>query len=186
MRVRHRIPSIFNLSMVDVLCCALGCVILLWLINLREAKHHEESAEEQNRQISARLDDIRAERDNVIGMMMQMESRIESVQQEKEDLQKNLSAKQGESDDLSLRLKASARRVADLEGDLRERTKEGDGARPGTRRGPHGGAAALERSANHGEPCAHSPGEPQGGEGAVCHGEGAGRRPGEGNRPPQG
>lgn len=38
MQVRHRIPTIFNLSMVDVLCCALGCVILLWLLNLREAK----------------------------------------------------------------------------------------------------------------------------------------------------
>ncbi len=38
MRVRHRIPSIFSLAMVDVFCCALGCVILLWLINLREAK----------------------------------------------------------------------------------------------------------------------------------------------------
>src|SRR4029453_14808668 len=38
MKTRHRIPSIFNLSMVDVLCCALGCVILLWLLNLREAK----------------------------------------------------------------------------------------------------------------------------------------------------
>jgi len=37
MRHRHRIPSIFNLSMVDVLCCALGCVILLWLLNLRNA-----------------------------------------------------------------------------------------------------------------------------------------------------
>jgi predicted nucleic acid-binding Zn-ribbon protein len=35
---RHRIPSIFNLSMVDVLCCALGCVILLWLLNLRQAR----------------------------------------------------------------------------------------------------------------------------------------------------
>ena len=35
MNVRHRIPSIFNLSMVDVLCCALGCVILLWLFYLR-------------------------------------------------------------------------------------------------------------------------------------------------------
>ncbi len=44
MRVRHRIPSIFTLSMVDVMCCALGCVILLWLINLREAKHHEDTA----------------------------------------------------------------------------------------------------------------------------------------------
>ena len=42
MRVRHRIPSIFNLSMVDVLCCSLGCVILLWLINLRDAKQHQD------------------------------------------------------------------------------------------------------------------------------------------------
>src|SRR5215472_8694308 len=128
MRVRHRIPSIFNLSMVDVLCCALGCVILLWLINLREAKNHEDSAAEQNLLITARLDNIRAERDNIIGMMMQMESKIESVQQEKDDLQKSLSAKQTESDDLSRRLKASAGRVADLEGHLRERTKSHEAA----------------------------------------------------------
>ena len=38
MRVHHRIPTIFNLSMVDVLCCALGSVILLWLLNLRDAR----------------------------------------------------------------------------------------------------------------------------------------------------
>jgi predicted nucleic acid-binding Zn-ribbon protein len=37
MRTRHRIPSIFNLSMVDVLCCALGCIILLWLVKARDA-----------------------------------------------------------------------------------------------------------------------------------------------------
>jgi hypothetical protein len=43
MRTRHRIPSIFNLSMVDVLCCALGCVILLWLINFREARRRSEA-----------------------------------------------------------------------------------------------------------------------------------------------
>jgi hypothetical protein len=42
MKTRHRIPSIFNLSMVDVLCCALGCVILLWLLNLREARDRAE------------------------------------------------------------------------------------------------------------------------------------------------
>ncbi len=33
MRVRHKIPSVFNLAMVDVMCCALGCVILIWLLN---------------------------------------------------------------------------------------------------------------------------------------------------------
>jgi hypothetical protein len=47
MRVRHRVPSIFNLSMVDVLCCALGCVILLWLLNLRNARDHEMKAAEK-------------------------------------------------------------------------------------------------------------------------------------------
>ena len=31
MRVRHRTPSIFSISMVDVLCCALGCMILMWI-----------------------------------------------------------------------------------------------------------------------------------------------------------
>lgn len=37
MRVRHRVPMVFSLSMLDVFCCALGCVTLLWLINQREA-----------------------------------------------------------------------------------------------------------------------------------------------------
>jgi hypothetical protein len=116
MRVRHRIPSIFNLSMVDVLCCALGCVILLWLINLREAKHHEESAEEQNRQITERLDRIRADRDSAFGMLMSLEAQITAVEGEKADLQKRLSAKQSEAE-------KTAKRIAALEGDLRERTK---------------------------------------------------------------
>jgi hypothetical protein len=45
MHTRLRIPSIFNLAMVDVLCCALGCVILLWLLNLREVKQRTIAAE---------------------------------------------------------------------------------------------------------------------------------------------
>jgi myosin heavy subunit len=44
MRIRHRTPTIFNLSMVDVLCCALGCIIMLWLLNLQEAKEKSISA----------------------------------------------------------------------------------------------------------------------------------------------
>src|SRR5580704_2911604 len=44
MQVRHRIPTIFNLSMVDVLCCALGCVILLWLVYFKEARERSVAA----------------------------------------------------------------------------------------------------------------------------------------------
>jgi hypothetical protein len=53
MRVRHRIPTIFNLSMVDVLCCALGCVILLWLLNLREAKEETVTAGKTREKLQA-------------------------------------------------------------------------------------------------------------------------------------
>jgi hypothetical protein len=60
MAMKHRIPTIFNLSMVDVLCCALGCVILLWLVNLREAKQRSEAASETSSLLAAtrsQLDD---------------------------------------------------------------------------------------------------------------------------------
>src|SRR6516164_6190715 len=38
MRIRHRVPTLFTLSMLDVFCCALGCVIFLWLWNEHLAK----------------------------------------------------------------------------------------------------------------------------------------------------
>src|SRR5262245_50740598 len=63
MATRHRIPSIFNLSMVDVLCCALGCVILLWLINLRSAKEHEDTAATKLTQATQMAQNLTADRD---------------------------------------------------------------------------------------------------------------------------
>src|SRR5262249_61325774 len=53
MQVRHRIPMIFNISMVDVLCCALGCVILLWLLNLRAAKEETVTIGKTREQLKA-------------------------------------------------------------------------------------------------------------------------------------
>jgi hypothetical protein len=62
MQTRHRIPTIFNLSMVDVLCCALGCVILLWLINFREAKRRAAAAGETTKLLSATRTDLASAR----------------------------------------------------------------------------------------------------------------------------
>jgi len=123
MHVRHRIPSIFNLSMVDVLCCALGCVILLWLINLREAKYHEESAEEEHHRITNELANIRADRDKTLALKRQLESQVEALQEEKSDLQRELNAKQAEAADLARQLKISHQRIVSLESDLRKRSK---------------------------------------------------------------
>jgi hypothetical protein len=52
MQTRHRIPTIFNLSMVDVLCCALGCVILLWLVWFKEARRQALDAGQTTKQLS--------------------------------------------------------------------------------------------------------------------------------------
>jgi hypothetical protein len=35
---RHKVPTIFNIYMLDVICCALGCVILLWQVAHQEAE----------------------------------------------------------------------------------------------------------------------------------------------------
>jgi len=65
MKMRHRIPAIFNLSIVDVLCCALGCVILLWLVNLREAKRRAKAAGD----VGAQLTDTRGALDIATGQL---------------------------------------------------------------------------------------------------------------------
>jgi VWA domain-containing protein len=43
---RHKIPTIFNIYMLDVICCALGCVILLWQVSHQEAVEQTVAAKE--------------------------------------------------------------------------------------------------------------------------------------------
>src|ERR1700730_14032233 len=58
MKLRHRMPTIFSIYMVDVLCCALGCVILLWLINFREAKNRAIPASETGKRLTDSKSDL--------------------------------------------------------------------------------------------------------------------------------
>jgi predicted nucleic acid-binding Zn-ribbon protein len=44
MRVRHKTPTLVSMWMLDVFCCALGCVTLLWLLNTRQAGDQTEAA----------------------------------------------------------------------------------------------------------------------------------------------
>src|SRR5881398_1294436 len=48
MHVRHRVPTIFNIYMLDVICCALGCVILLWQVSHQEAEKQTDAAKQQS------------------------------------------------------------------------------------------------------------------------------------------
>src|SRR5437762_5330265 len=44
MRIRHKTPTLVSMWMLDVFCCALGCVTLLWLLNTRQAGDQTEAA----------------------------------------------------------------------------------------------------------------------------------------------
>ncbi len=144
MRVRHKIPSIFNLSMVDVLCCALGCVILLWLINLRDAKQHEDDSgsllrqkeiaiaelEQQRAAVQAQADaqdtalaDLKRKWDEakqrVASLQADLESRGKELAAVQTDLAargKELAASRSRADDLSRQLSDAGGRIKDLQG----------------------------------------------------------------------
>jgi hypothetical protein len=114
MRSRHRIPSVFNLSMVDVLCCALGCVILLWLLNLREAKQKAAQAGQSDEQVVALrrdLDAARAQLADVTGRYAAAQEQLSEAERQASALRARLESAQADRD-------AATARVGRLEKDL--------------------------------------------------------------------
>lgn len=59
MHNRHRIPTIFSIYMVDVLCCALGCVILLWQVNHQEAMEQTAEAQKKTEEVLASMEQLK-------------------------------------------------------------------------------------------------------------------------------
>src|SRR5438270_3046754 len=94
MQTRHRTPTIFNLSMVDVLCCALGCVILLWLLNLREAKQRAAAAGEASQLLAS----TRAQLDVAAENAAMNQMRLELTEEEARRVAALLAATRGERD----------------------------------------------------------------------------------------
>ena len=125
MRVRHRIPSIFTLSMVDVLCCSLGCVILLWLINLRDAKQHEDDSGAKLRELTNQIAELEKDRAAVQSEADERAAALRDLGQKWKDaagrvvaLQADLTAREkdladarGRSDDLGRQLADAGRKL---------------------------------------------------------------------------
>ncbi|HLJ94854.1 MAG TPA: VWA domain-containing protein [Gemmataceae bacterium] len=89
MQVRHRIPTVFNISMVDVLCCALGCVILLWLLNLRAAKEETLAVGKTRDQLKATqtlLDEAASRRDQTERTLEAERAKLAALQEDRERL----------------------------------------------------------------------------------------------------
>ncbi len=117
MQVRHRVPSIFNLSMVDVLCCALGCVILLWLLNLRAAKDYEDTASAEHRKTTALLESTTAQRDEANRQLMALAAQVDQLQSERTRLRRDLAAQRSALAQLQGRYQQALTSIANLQGD---------------------------------------------------------------------
>ncbi len=120
MRFRHRSPSTFSLWMVDVLCCSLGCVILLWLNKHREAedsdawgKETESELKQAHRKIGTLQDDLKRRKDEEV-----------LLRQFLADVRLKQTNTQKKADDLTASITTLAEKRAVLEKLLDDRVKE--------------------------------------------------------------
>lgn len=121
MATRHRIPSIFNLSMVDVLCCALGCVILLWLLNLRQAKQSGSELTNTQQWLSEERLALSAKRAEA----EELTSKLAGAMHDRDELSKQLRAAKKSLAALESELAALKEQHRDLESDLARSKKTG-------------------------------------------------------------
>jgi hypothetical protein len=117
MKTRHKIPSVFSIYMVDVLCCALGCVILLWQL------YHQESQEQTAQNEIARKEIARKEKENEIAHKENEEARLRL-----EAAKLALGSLTSEVESLKVSLDANAKKQLQITLELEDTRKDRDKA----------------------------------------------------------
>ncbi len=97
MRARHKTPTLVSMWMLDVFCCALGCVTLLWLLNSRQAHDETATAKTAQADLVRARSDLKAVLTVLDSTQLRLNSDIEqlttqlaSVRTEKSDLARKL------------------------------------------------------------------------------------------------
>src|SRR3954463_2891864 len=119
MRTRHRIPMIFSLSMMDVFCCTLGCVILLWLINQREAMLRTRAAS----QVTEKLTVSEQQKGQLSSLLDDLDRQLAAARADLKAQAAQLAAARARSDDLNKQLTAARDEIADAEDRLAKKTE---------------------------------------------------------------
>src|SRR6478752_1502918 len=91
---RHRPPSMVSMWMLDVFCCALGCVTLLWLLKTREAGQISDEAA----QAAALVSETRGQLDEVQRIAALRLANAEKLAAELDELNKQLALVREERD----------------------------------------------------------------------------------------
>lgn len=97
MRVRHKQPTLVSMWMLDVFCCALGCVTLLWLLNTRQATDQAAVAKAVASDLSRSRDDLKLALTSLDATKLRLNAEVQelttqlgAVKVEKSDLARRL------------------------------------------------------------------------------------------------
>src|ERR1700686_3620720 len=114
MLLRHKVPTIFNIYMLDVICCALGCVILLWQVSHQEAEMQTAAAKESQSEFEkARANLLSASND-----VTQLQTTLALTEKEREDARKLAAARLDAFNRTRSALTLSDSQLKKLEADL--------------------------------------------------------------------
>ncbi len=104
MRVRHKPPTLVSMWMLDVFCCALGCVTLLWLLNTRQANDQTAAAKSAFADLAHVRDDLKvavttldATRHRLSSEVRLLSAELASEKSDKADLARRLGVSRDEA-----------------------------------------------------------------------------------------
>jgi hypothetical protein len=112
-------PMIFSLSMMDVFCCTLGCVILLWLINQREAMLRTRAAT----RVTEKLTASEQQRGQLNSLLDDLDRQLAAARADLKARTAELAAARGQANDLSKQLITARDRAADAEDRLAKKSE---------------------------------------------------------------
>src|SRR5438128_11550100 len=78
---RNRIPTVFGIYMLDVICCALGCVILLWQVKHIEWEQETEHARKAEMEAKLTLEKWKANNTELISATAEIDSLRHALQE---------------------------------------------------------------------------------------------------------
>jgi von Willebrand factor type A domain len=135
-RTRHKPPSLVSMWMLDVFCCALGCVTLLWLLNTR-------TATDQTARAASALTDLAASKAAVLALQADLGDTKAKLTAEVEDLKAKVVAVTAERDETARQLAVARTDVSSLETRLAKSATDAQTVRDELRKR----TAAAEQSA---------------------------------------
>lgn len=121
MKARHRPPTLVSMWMLDVFCCALGCVILLLLLKMRDASLiAEEAANASSDLVDTRIDLLESQAITLrLGAdIHENEKHLALLTTDRDEQAKQLALVRTERDKLADRLAVANDAIKVVEGDL--------------------------------------------------------------------